>query len=1269
MASSSSEINTGELSAAQKLMSQHADVPHHVEIEEVPDEDLPLKAVEKPKETQRPNHRLDTQSHDLFPELGVGKGKGSANVAPIWGAKNTDGRSASPANGISRTSTPGSGTGTPKGGVPLMNIPGRNVENLVLEPQYILPRGQLRRPIPDIIKDINRKSRANITMSTSSNGRLKFEATGQQDIAQQALKDLVQQIGTAQTIKVPIPQSARAHIIGRQGSTIKALQQKSGARIQMPKQDENMPQDDDDDEAVIDVIVEGNAVSAAAARNEILKIVGDRGASATTKLRDIPAQFYPFIAGPNNSLLAPFETDGVQIRVPPYQSWSSEPLPTVPNAGQRPTFAPASRDNHISLAGDRASVQAARAAIDRRVQELHDQLLMQQVSIQPGRHQFIIGPRGVTADQFLSETGCAIFLPDDNDNDTITVIGPQQHIDNGMEHAMDLAMNMQSSSIDISRFHKNAPGGGAQHARNVTRFLRHRGLLAQLEEAHNFHANTPRASDGGALPWELYARDGKNALKAQSSISSLVNAFPPTRVTAIPVDPFFHAYLRKDVTPRMTQSHGVHVILPGAEDTDGPVLLVFEGPTAAEAQPQIKPGAPSPEEIQAFQKGIEDASRHILDIINKQENITAASVDVPHKFHERLRRFIKKEQAQRTADQIPVRVSSTGTTVTVRGPSSAVASFETKIKEFVEQEKQDDKERGFTMDFDFPQKFANHLIGKGGSNINELRERFDVEIQVNEGKVELKGPKAKAEAAKSHILAQGKAWADEATHIIKVDPKFHKDLIGTQGSVINRLQTKYKVIINFPKPAKAPKEDAAGADAASDAGKPKRHQEPDEVVIRGPRKGADEARDEILSYLQWLKDNSFTATVTVQQKQVPSLIGQGGAALDELRQSTGAKIDVPGERNSETAEIQIRGPKAAVAAAKKAIEEKRAVFEDTVVKTLEVDKKFHRDLIGPGGSILRDIVVKAGGSDDRRELARTIQFPKQEAEANTVKVEGRTDVVDKICARIQEIVSEKENQVTEILEVPTDKHRTLIGRGGETKRQLETQLSVSIDVPRQGDGKTGVKLTGSSENVAKAKEHIASLVKEQEGEALQVPRGLHHAVSNNGQIFRQLRSNHQVTVSHDGQSVPSKPSATRANGGALPLITDDEETTADAHSWKVESIGSTEEGDIAWVLRGPPEGIEKAKASINKAIEEARKNTTVGYLILPDPKTYRFVIGQGGSTVNTIRKHSGCRITVPRSDSQEEAIEVVGTAEGVDQAKDLILAAVREGQVPREPRE
>ncbi|RYO77268.1 hypothetical protein DL766_003307 [Monosporascus sp. MC13-8B] len=1275
-----------EGSLAQKLMQQHAQNPLHATVEEASDlEGTPLPSADDPassswgptvsakaagKQKAQEQAPIDTESQEAFPALGSGPKPttGAKNVTPIWGGANGKSNGGSwSTNGTPRTSTPPSGVSTPTGTVPSMSLPGRNVESYILESSHIMPRNQLKRPIPDIVKDINRKSRAIINMVPGPNGSLKFNATGPQDKAQQALRDLIQQIGAKTSISVTVPRSTRAHIIGKQGSTIKAIQEKSGARIQLPKVDDA----EDDEDGVIDVLVEGNALSAATAREEINKIVGERSANVTTKLKSVPAEFYPFIAGPNNSLASALEAEhGVQIRIPPHQPWS-HPIPKAPAGGQRPTFAPPADDNHIQLAGDRLATQAARAAIERRVQELQNQLQIDQADINKGRHQFIIGDRGIPMEEFFAETNCVIILPNEEGVDTVTVIGQPDDVARGLDRAIDLAMAPQVASFNASRFHRHAAAGAPAYSRDMSRYLRHRREIERLEQLYNVHINTP-FTEGIDSPWELYARDGKNSVKAQKEMTSIINSHPPSRFASIPVDAFFHVYIRSDITPKVRQDFGVYTIVPDAHEGDLPVLLVYEGPSAPDAY-QVPQTAPAPQDLQTFQKGLADARSYILDLLNRQEQLTSATLEVPLKYHDKLRRYIKKEQdaTTRAVGDIPVRVSVRGTTVTFRGPASNVESLYQKAKAFVAQEQEDEKERGFTLKFEFNPKFANHLIGKGGSHINELREKFDVDIQVQNGEVELKGPKAKAERAKAHITSLGRQWADETTHTLKIDPKYHRELIGAQGTQILRLQNRYNVHINFPRSGKASKDDEPFADAASEAGKGRRQQAPDEVTIRGPKKGADEARDEIFSLFQYLKDNSYTATVTVQQKMLPPLIGAGGAGMDELRATTGARIDIPSERSESQdakVDILIKGTKTQVAEAKKLIEEKKAVFEDTVVKTIEVDRKWHKTLIGPGGSTLRDLVIKAGGPEDRRQQARTVQFPKQDADGNTIKVEGRRDVVDKIIDSIQSIVSERESQVTETVEVPVEKHRTLIGRGGDAKRHLESQFKVSIDIPRQGSGQTGVKIAGLPADVEKAREHISSLVKEEQGETLQIPRKYHHAIADNGQFFRRLRLDHKVTVDHLGQPLPQKPkpSSTRDNNAALPLITDDADAAADAHSWHlVDAASPSEEGDIPWVLKGNPENIEKAKKAINAALEQAQKNNAIGYLILPDPSTYRHVIGQGGSKVNSIRKQSGCKINVPRNQAQDEAIEVIGSKEGCEKAKDLILEAVREGQAGR----
>lgn len=298
--------------------------------------------------------------------------------------------------------------------------------------------------------------------------------------------------------------------------------------------------------------------------------------------------------------------------------------------------------------------------------------------------------------------------------------------------------------------------------------------------------------------------------------------------------------------------------------------------------------------------------------------------------------------------------------MTLRGPIDDLDELVQKILSFVETEKQDELERGSITNFDFPQKYANFLIGKKGENINNLREEFDVDIQVNDGKVEVKGPKAKAEAAKTKIIALGKKLEDEATHVLKIKPQYHRDLIGAKGSQVNRLQERYNVRVQFPRsaPSTSHGDDHSVADSASEISgnrNNRTNQAPDEVIIRGPRKGADEARDELLNLLQWTIDNSHMSTVSVSQNQLPSLIGQGGREMENVRMATGAQIDVPGNRDladpSGRIEIKLKGTKKQVEEAKQLLEERAKIFDDSITRSVNVDKKYHKSLIGGGGTL------------------------------------------------------------------------------------------------------------------------------------------------------------------------------------------------------------------------------------------------------------------------------------------------------------------------------
>lgn len=298
-----------------------------------------------------------------------------------------------------------------------------------------------------------------------------------------------------------------------------------------------------------------------------------------------------------------------------------------------------------------------------------------------------------------------------------------------------------------------------------------------------------------------------------------------------------------------------------------------------------------------------------------------------------------------------------------------------------------------------------------------------------------------------------------------------------------------------------------------------------------------------------------------------------------------------------------------------------------------------------------------------------VRFPRPESTESTIRLEGNGKVVDSIIAAIEEFVKERQDQVTEIIDVPTAQHRMLIGRGGDTRRGIESKFNITLDIPKQGSGRTDVKLKGPSNAVESAKEHLKSMLKEQHAETIEIPSHLHYAIADNGHIFRRLRNDHQVTVDHAGQALPvAAPSAaedTRSKpaGADMPLIIDDPNTTTDAHSWTVvdNAASDADSSPFPWVLSGTPENVAKARAAVEKALASATQQSATGFLILPDPKTYRFVVGQGGSQINAIRKRTGCRINVPKDQARGEAIQIRGSSAGLEEAKEMILEAVQNG--------
>lgn len=1205
--------------------------------ESVADDETNVSSSSSNTPKTKKSTKIDLSSFDAFPKLGA-LNKSSTSAAGAWSKQPT-------LKPVKASAIPSSSNNSHQ----VIRAPPKvqtasEIFNLSLEQRRfkIIPS--------DLLSRVRTANNVHIDCSTSKHtGVSTFIIKGKTENVQKARRELFKGLTVHVTETIKVPASSRASIIGPKGSNLRPIIEKSGAQIQVAKKEDTpVVVDDEDDEPLVDVIIEGDREGVEIAKKEIQAIVSSRVRHANLKISSLPSKVYPALAGVNNASVNALEKEfGVKINIPDhfYITANDLHLP-ITISGERSAAIEAK--THIEQAGK--NIIASSSTINKPVSRAL------QLSVSP-------------SDVFTA-TGVVASL--NSDGLSWELFGSGKQIQAADAFISEAAEKVKASLLEISKAH----GNNVAHGQILARYFNQSGKLSELEKEHGVILSVPSketlySPNADKVCIEIVGNDVNDVKKVRTSLISLVNKIPPTYTLTIEdIDPFFFKNLQpKSKHATDVKSESVQILVPEDPDYSKKIAFVYESKPIAEEDDEFD-FMPSPAEIM---KHLEAANKHLNDIRHNQKDIVTAVVEYPLEDHKyilgpngtTLNAILKGVDNDSFVNvHLGDSYKPEGLTtelkpesVVVRGLSKQVKAVVKEIEEAVEEGRNYIVLSSYTTSFQFPAELVNRLIGKGGANLTKIREEFGVKIDVNaDGEGVVKGIKKNAEEAKLRIHNLGRRWADEVTLRLAVPNQYHATLIGTGGKFVKRLEEKYDVQIRFPR---AQETDDDFRDKPSS---------PDEIVIRGPSRGAAKAKEEILELVQYEKDNNNTDVVLVPVKALSRVIGRGGEFINDIKDSTNTRIDVGehGEKDTKVP-VTITGTKTGIKQAAARINEIVKEIEDTVTEEIDVDPKYHRYLIGANGSAMRDIISKAGEEFN----PRLIQVPQAGSGSSKIKVHGRKKVVSKIVNIIKGIVDEREKLVEIQVPITVERHGSIIGPAGQTKKEIETECGVIITVPYQGSKNSkgelekNIKVIGAEENVEKAKKKILEIAADDL--KVDVPIAYQNLVFDSGMLIKKLRSDLDVRADLGRASFSKDPfSKIPADAIGETLITD--ENPAAKYKWTVvaESAATAapapnQPAVITWRFKGTSENCKKAKDIVEKTLARAKKYDTTGYLWLADPSKYRLAIGPAGSTINNIREKSGCSIAIPKASAKKEenAVVIRGEKSNVEKAMELILEVVK----------
>ncbi|XP_038572666.1 high density lipoprotein binding protein a isoform X2 [Micropterus salmoides] len=693
----------------------------------------------------------------------------------------------------------------------------------------------------------------------------------------------------------------------------------------------------------------------------------------------------------------------------------------------------------------------------------------------------------------------------------------------------------------------------------------------------------------------------------------------------------------------------------------------------------------------------------LTEVYAKANSYTVSSVSAPSWLH----RFIIGKKGQNLAkitQQMPkvhIEFTEGEDKITLEGPTKDVQMVQSQIEAIVT----DLVSRMDYTEISVDPKFHRHLIGKGGVNINRIKEQHKVTVRIppdNEKSnlIRIEGDPQGVQEAKKELLELASRMENERTKDLIIEQRFHRAIIGQKGEKIKEVRDKFpEVMINFPDPA----------------------QKSDIVQLRGPRTEVEKCAKFMQKIVAEMVENSYSVSVPIFKQFHRNIIGKGGSNIKKIREETNTKIDLPAE-NSNSEMIVITGKKANCELARNRILAIQKELANIAEIEVSIPSKLHNSLIGSKGRFVRSIMEECGGvhihfptegsgidkviirgpieevekakqqllalAEEKQTKSHSAElrakpeyhkfligkgggnirkvrdstgariiFPTaDDKDQELITVIGTEEAVREAQKELEELIKSLDNVVEDTMTVDPKHHRYFVARRGQVLRDLADEYGgVMVSFPRTGSQSEKVTLKGAKECVEAAKKRMLEIVDDLDAQVTMecvIPQKFHRSIMGpKGSRIQQITRDHNVQIKFPEREDPQVPPAEapiQENGEANGEVKEPADPNAPKKCDVIVISGRKERCDAA---------VEALKALVPVTTE-----VEVPF------ELHRYIIGQKGNGIRKMMDEFEVNIQVPAPDQQSDKIAITGLANHLDRAKEGLLERVKELQAEQEDR-